>query len=145
MAKPQPWASLGFGGTATSSGLVTTSSSTGPSAASAHVTASSSCVGLGDAAARQSHRGRDGGEVGVVELGPELRQAALLLLELDHAEPAVVEDDEDDGQPVGHGGAQVAEQHHQSAVAGEGDDGRVRSRACAPSAIGIALAIEPRL
>ena len=44
------------------------------------------------------------------------------------------------------GGAQVAEQHHQAAVAGEGDDRtRSRSRACAPSAIGSALAIEPRL
>ena len=64
----------------------------------------------------------DGRQVGVVELGAELRQPALLLLELDHAEPAVVEDDERDRQVVGDGGEQVAQQHHQPAVAAERDD-----------------------
>ena len=45
IAKPQPWARVGLGGTETSSGLVTTSSRVGPSAASAQVTASSSWPG----------------------------------------------------------------------------------------------------
>ena len=101
MAKPQAWSSLTLPGTEISSGLVTTSSRTGPGWASASTTAPSSVVRILDPDAVQPDRPGDGGEVGVVQHGAELRQAALLLLELDHAEPAVVEDDQLDRQLVG--------------------------------------------
>ena len=58
-------------------------------------------VGVLDADAVQAQRAGDRGEVGVVQHGAELGQPALLLLELDHAEAAVVEDDELDRQVVG--------------------------------------------
>ena len=129
MAKPQACPGLTLPGTETSSGLVTTSSSTGPGWASASRTAASSVVRVLDPNAVQPDRAGDGGEVGVVQHGAELGQPALLLLELDHAEPAVVEDDELDRQVVGDGGDQVAEQHRQAAVAAERDRPGGRGRA----------------
>ena len=148
IAKPQPSAGLTFGGTATSSGLVTTSSSTGPGVRRApRATASSSSSGSLDPRRRAGRsRAATAARSGLSQHGAELRQAALLLLELDHAEPAVVEDDELDRQVVGDGG----DAGRRAASSGRRRrrtrrPGASRSSACAPSACGIALAIEPRL
>ena len=79
-------------GTETSCGLVTTSRSTDPGWVKAACTAeSTSWVLYTDGV--EADRSGDGGEVGVRQPGSELGQACLLLFELDHAEPAVVEDD----------------------------------------------------
>ena len=75
-----------------------------------------------DADAAHADRLGDLGEVGVVQHRPELRQPDLLHLELDHAEAAVVEDDELDREVVRDRGDQVTHQHREATVAAEGDD-----------------------
>ena len=114
MANPHPSETFTRGGTEISSGLVIPSSSTGPGCASASATAArlppSTRTRAGRRAATAASRYR-----------PELGQTALLLLELDHPEAAVVEHDELRRQVVADGGDQVAEQHRQAAVAAEGD------------------------
>ena len=122
MAKPQASEAVVLGGRAISSGLVTTSSSTGPGVANARWTAASSCSGSVDPDAGQAEGLRDGGQIGIGQHRAELGQPTLLLLQLDHAQPAVVEDDDLDRELVRDGRDQVAEQHRQAAVAAQRDD-----------------------
>ena len=82
----------------------TTSSSTGPRVRERLLHRGVDLVGVGHLDPVQTHGRRDRGQVGVVQHGAELGQPALLLLELDHAEPAVVEHHERRRKVVGHRG-----------------------------------------
>ena len=84
-----------------------------------------------------------GGEIRILELGAEVQEARRLLLELDEAERAVVEDDDLHRQAELLEAQQIAHQHGEAAVAGQRDDLPARDAACAPIACAIALAIEP--
>ena len=135
-----------FGGMTSSCLAVTTSSSTGPSCAKARRSAGSSLGRILDPDAEDapwlapSRRSSD------CQIGAGIEIAGGLHFHGDEAKRTVVEDDELDRQAELHERYQIAHQHGEAAVAGQRDrPAGPGNAACAPSACGIALAIEPWL
>jgi len=130
-ANPRASSAVIGDGTSSASGVVTTSSSAGPSWAKTACAASRSSPGLVTAPGEETGADGDRGEIYLGVVGLERRVAGHHHLQPDHPEAGDVD------------GEQLAEQHGRPAIAGQGN--HLTARVCDLGAHrhGRALAIEP--